>query len=304
MTKILLILLWPAGIATILAIAALLAKRAAPAAPAGSSPVSPPAAGRASRHAVPAGGRAAARASGPRASGLPPAVRSAAKFLLIAVAGAVAVYAVTALLGLLVVHAGPTIDKPIMNWTIAHRVHSWAALMNRLTKIGDTWTTWGAVVAAAVCLAVTWRRNRWLPPLALAAAIVVDHYTTIYIRHTFERPGPPGSPHGTFPSGGADRVIILYGLIAYLLWHEFSRQRRTGIWAVATVAALAFSEGYSRGYLTLHWFTDVLSGWVYGSLLLLLFIFAVRYTEASSGGPGSRGTSRGAAREPIAGRPG
>jgi membrane-associated phospholipid phosphatase len=297
-TKILLVLLWPAGIAAILAIAAPLAKRAAPAAPAGSGPVTPPAAGRASRHGTPAGGRPA---------GLPPAVRSAAKFLLVVVAGAVAVYAVTALLGLLVVHAGPTIDKPIMNWTIAHRMHSWASVMNRLTKIGDTWTTWGAVAAAAVCLAVTWRRNRWLPPLALAAAIVVDHYTTIYIRHTFERPGPPDSPHGTFPSGGADRIIIFYGLIAYLLWLEFSRQRRAGIWAGATVAVLAFSEGYSRGYLTLHWFTDVLSGWVYGSLLLLLFIFAIRYTEASSGGPGSpghRGTARGAAREPIAGRPG
>jgi len=301
-TKILLVLLWPAGIATILAIAALLARRAAAAAPAGSSPVTPPAAGRASRHGTPAGGRAAGRVSG-----LPPAGRSAARFLLIAVAGAVAVYAVTALLGLLVVHAGPTIDKPILNWTVAHRVHSWAAVMNRLTKIGDTWTTWGAVAAAAVCLAVTWRRNRWLPPLALATAIIVDHFTTIYIRHTFERPGPPSSPHGTFPSGGADRIIIFYGLIAYLLWHEFSRQRRAGIWAGATVAALAFSEGYSRGYLTLHWFTDVLSGWVYGGLLLLLFIFAVRYTEASSGGaghPGRRGTARGAAREPIAGRPG
>ncbi len=241
-----------------------------------------------------------------RQGGLPPAVRSAAKFLLIVVAGAVAVYGLTALLGLLVVHAGPTIDKPIMNWTNAHRVHSWAAVMNRLTKIGDTWTTWGAVTAAAVCLAVTWHRNRWLPPLALAAAIVVDHYTTIYIRHTFERPGPPGSPHGTFPSGGADRIIILYGLIAYLLWHEFSRQRRAGIWAGATVAVLAFSEGYSRGYLTLHWFTDVLSGWVYGTLLLLLFVIAVRYTEGSSGpgSPGRRGLAPGAVREPIAGRPG
>jgi len=300
-TKILLVLLWPAGIAAILAIAALLARRAAPAAPAGSSPVTPPVAGRASRHGAPAGGRVAARQGG-----LPPAVRSAAKFLLIVVAGAVAVYGLTALLGLLVVHAGPTIDKPIMNWTNAHRVHSWAAVMNRLTKIGDTWTTWGAVTAAAVCLAVTWHRNRWLPPLALAAAIIVDHYTTIYIRHTFERPGPPGSPHGTFPSGGADRIIILYGLIAYLLWHEFSRQRRAGIWAGATVAVLAFSEGYSRGYLTLHWFTDVLSGWVYGTLLLLLFVIAVRYTEGSSGPgrPGRRGLAPGAVREPIAGRPG
>lgn len=302
MTKILLVLLWAAGIAVILAVTALLARRAAPAAPAGSGPVTSSPAGRARRHGTPSEGRTT-----DRTSGLPPAFGSAARFLLLVVAGALLVYGLMALLGLLVVHGGPTIDKPIEHWTVVHRMHSWAAVQNRLTKIGDTWTTWGAAVAAAVCLAVTWRRNRWLPPLALGAAIVVDHFTTLYIRHTFERPGPPGSPHGTFPSGGCDRIILFYGLIAFLLWYEFSRQRRAGIWAAGAVAVLAFAEGYSRGYLTLHWFTDILSGWIYGSLLLLVFVIAVRYTDSRAGGPGGpglHGVATDAAREPIVGRPG
>jgi membrane-associated phospholipid phosphatase len=42
------------------------------------------------------------------------------------------------------------------------------------------------------------------------------------------------------------------------------------------VAALGFSEAYSRGYLTLHWFTDILSGLVYGALSLIAFITAIR----------------------------
>jgi len=293
--KIFLVLLWPAGIAVILGAGALLARRAAPSGPAGPEVAGSPAPVRASRAGMPVTGHAA---------GLPPAVRNAARFLLIVVAGAVAVYGLTALLGLLVVHAGPAIDRPVLHWTITHRMHSWAAVMNRATKIGDTWTTWGAVTAAAVCLAASRRWNRWLPPLALGAAIVADHYTTLYIRLTFERPGPPGSPHGTFPSGGCDRVVFLYGLIAYLLWREFSRQRRAGIWAGATVAALAFSEGYSRGYLTLHWLTDILSGWVYGGLLLLLFVTAVRYVDGGAsgpGGPGLHGLAPDAVREPTAG---
>ena len=64
--------------------------------------------------------------------------------LLILVVGAVAVYGVTCLLGVLVVHAGPSIDKPIYTWMIHHREHFWKAVMNRLTKVGNTWTTWGA----------------------------------------------------------------------------------------------------------------------------------------------------------------
>ncbi len=181
-----------------------------------------------------------------------------------------------AVLGLLVVHHGLTIDRPIHNWVTSHQAHKWAAVMKRLTKLGNTWTCWGAAGAAAACLAVTWRRQRWLPPTVLLSAIVIDHYTTLALRHTFHRLGPPQSPLGTYPSGGCDRVIFFYGLIAYLLWREFSRQRHTAFWAGAAVAALGVNEAYSRVYLSLHWFTDALSGLLYGSLLLVVFIGAIQ----------------------------
>ena len=157
-------------------------------------------------------------------------------------------------------------DKPIYTWMIHHRVHVWKAVMNRLTKIGNTWTTWGAAAAAAACLAAFYRRDKWLPPVALGAAIVIDHYLTLALRHTFHRLGPPDSPLGTFPSGGCDRVIVFYGLIAYLIWREVSGRRSTAIWLAGVVAALGFSEAYSRVYLTLHWFTDAVSGLIYGGL--------------------------------------
>jgi membrane-associated phospholipid phosphatase len=70
--------------------------------------------------------------------------------------------------------------------------------------------------------------------------------------------------------------VLFYGLIAYLLWREFSGRRSTAIWSGAAVAALAFNEAYSRAYLTVHWFTDVLAGLIYGSLLLTVCVLAVR----------------------------
>ena len=96
------------------------------------------------------------------------------------------------------------------------------ASMDRVTKMGNTWTTWGAAAAAAVCLAAFYRRQKWLPPVVLAAAVFIDHYLTLALRHTFHRLGPPDSPLGTYPSGGCDRVILFYGLIAYLIWREVS----------------------------------------------------------------------------------
>ena len=252
MSKYLVILAWPVGIAIVTGIAFLLVR-------------SQPRPNLTTPRPVPSGGSPGAGS-----------VAGAARMLGLIALGALAVYAVMGLLGLLVVDHGLAIDRPIYTWMAGHQAHSWAAAMNRLTKIGNTWTCWGAAGAAAVCLAVSWRAHRWLPPAALGALIVVDHFTTLALRHTFHRLGPPDSPLGTYPSGGCDRVIVFYGLIAYLLWREFSGQRRAAIWAAAAVAALGFNEAYSRVYLTLHWFTDALSGLLYGGLLLAVFIAAVR----------------------------
>jgi len=257
MLKALVVLVWPVGIIVILAVTALAANRSVHRSPVATAPMN-------GHHG-----------SDPSVS-LRATRSSIVGLLLILAAGAVAVYALTCLLGVLVVHAGPHIDQPIYTWMGQHRVHFWKSAMNRATKVGDTWTTWGAAVTAAVCLAAFYRSHKWLPPVALGAAIVFDHYLTLALRHTFHRLGPPDSPLGTFPSGGCDRIIVFYGLIAYLIWREISGSRRAAIWSTGVVAALAFSEGYSRFYLTLHWFSDIISGLIYGCLILAVFIITIR----------------------------
>ena len=257
MLKALVVLVWPAGIAVILVLTALAAKRSI------------------QRSAVATAPMNGHHGSEPSVS-LRATRSSIVGLLLILAAGGVAVYALTCLLGVLVVHAGPHIDQPVYTWMGQHRVHFWASAMNRVTKVGNTWTTWGAAVTAAVCLAAFYRSHKWLPPTALGAAIVFDHYLTLALRHTFHRLGPPDSPLGTFPSGGCDRIIVFYGLVAYLIWREISGSRRAALWSAGVVAALAFSEAYSRIYLTLHWFTDAVSGLIYGCLILAVFIITIR----------------------------
>ncbi len=277
MLKALAILLWPVGVAVILMGTALLAKRLA---------------------ARPAPSPAAMNGHGGDDTVVAPrAARSSiVGMLLILAVGAIAVYAVTCLLGVLVVHAGPAIDKPVYTWMIHHRVHIWKSVMERVTKMGNTWTTWGAAVAAAACLAAFYRRRKWLPPVVLGAAIFIDHYLTLALRHTFHRLGPPDSPLGTFPSGGCDRIIVFYGLIAYLIWRAVSGRRTTAIWLGGVIAALGFTEAYSRVYLTLHWLTDAISGLIYGGLILAVFIVTIRLVD----GPARQAAPEHQAAEPQA----
>lgn len=260
MMAALVVLLWPAGLGAILAATAFLARR--------KGHFAPTAAAAMNGH----GGSDPAFSSRSTRS-------SIIGLLLILAVGAVVVYALIALLGMLVVHAGPAMDKPIYNWMTHHRVRFWTSVMDRATRVGDTWTTWGATVAAAVCLSASYRRNKWLPPVALGAAIIIDQYVTLALRHTVHRLGPPDSPLGAFPSGGCDRIILLYGLIAYLIWRETSGTRRTAIWSAGAVAALAFNEAYSRAYLTLHWTTDIISGLIYGALILAVFTATIHLVD-------------------------
>src|SRR5450755_446461 len=261
MSSYLAALIWPAGLAVILGVAFLMTRRlpAAAGAPAIADRVQEPCRATAVAAALP----------------VRVAVAECGRFVVLVLAGAVVVFGAMALLGLLVVYHGLAIDKPVFTWIMHHQVHAVAAILKRLTKIGDTWTAWAAAVTAAVCLSVTWRSRRWLPPVVMATLIFVDHYVTIALRHIFERVGPPTSPLGTYPSGGCDRVIVFYGLIGYLLWREFSRRRTTRIWVAAVVAALGFNEAFSRVYLGVHWFTDALSGLLYGGLLLTAFLLAL-----------------------------
>jgi membrane-associated phospholipid phosphatase len=245
---------WPVGLALIFGIAFLLVRRI------DESPLP-----------------AATEPAGDHQAHAQPWTADAMRMVTVFAIGSLIVFGLMVLLGELVTHEGPRIDGSIYDWTSGHRVHAWFHVMARLTKIGNTWTAIGAVGAAAVCLAVTWPAGRrWIPPVALAGAVLADHFLTRGLWHVFNRAGPPDAPHGTYPSGGCERAVLFYGLIAYLLWREFSGRRSTAIWAGAAVAALAYNEAYSRGYLTVHWFTDILAGLIYGCLMLAVCIAAVR----------------------------
>ncbi len=161
LSKYLVALIWPVGIALILAATFLTARRA-------------PAIGQRAR----AGAREAAMRHGRQVPGLRDVVFGGGQLVIFAAAGALVVFGVLSLLGVLVVAHGLTVDRPIFVWMQTHQVHAMTALSNRLTKIGDTWTTWGADSVAAVCLAATFGEKRWLPPVVLAFAEV---YSRIYL---------------------------------------------------------------------------------------------------------------------------
>ncbi len=75
-----------------------------------------------------------------------------------------------------------------------------------------------------------------------------------------------------FPSGHAMTAAVVCGLLLWLLPRPAPRWAAAA-WALAVVSVLGV--GFTRLYLGVHWFSDVLAGWLLGVALVVL---AVRVT--------------------------
>src|SRR5579875_3444330 len=174
MRRYLMAALWPAGMAAIAAATAVAARRASAsrgqACRAAASDDLPGMPAGLAGDAVPAGTAAPGTGirdilPGPAGSRqLPGWVPGVIRLSAFGCASGAISYGVMALLGPTVVNRGPGIDETIVDWMTSHQIGPWAAVVERLDKIGHTWTTWGGAGAAAVCLGTSWRHDRWLPP--------------------------------------------------------------------------------------------------------------------------------------------
>jgi membrane-associated phospholipid phosphatase len=114
-------------------------------------------------------------------------------------------------------------------------------------------------------------RRNWTPLPLLATGVVSEIYLQKALKRLVKGSKPPQEssigPPGDYPSGGAARTVITFGLLAHLLTQRWDAPaERRVIWSI--VAALALAQGGSRLYLGRHWPEDVVGGWLFGWLIL------------------------------------
>ena len=142
----------------------------------------------------------------------------------------------------------------------------------------------GFVIAAALWL-LGWRRQA----VALAAALVVLPMAQHGIKEAVDRARPSpelvdvraGFSSPSFPAGHVMSPTLLYGFLLYLsLRPGLPRIGRAtmGAWSVAVLVLSA----PANVYMGVHWPSDVLGGYAWGTALLLPAIFAAGSTGRPS----------------------
>ncbi|MDP3729110.1 MAG: phosphatase PAP2 family protein [bacterium] len=82
----------------------------------------------------------------------------------------------------------------------------------------------------------------------------------------------------SFPSGHATLAIIFFSLIIYLFKDQIKNTLQRWIFIAANIF-LILLIGFTRIYLNVHWFTDVLAGFILGILWLYLIIYLLKKSK-------------------------
>ncbi len=142
-----------------------------------------------------------------------------------------------------------------------------------ITALGST-TVLTMVVTISACFLALQRRFR--SALLVVAATTLGASAVTLVKALIARSRPDlvdrlmeESSH-SFPSGHAANSAIVYLTLATLLFPLVRGWRMRGF-VLATAMLLVGMIGVSRVYLGVHWPSDVLAGWAFGSCWALLW---------------------------------
>jgi len=125
-------------------------------------------------------------------------------------------------------------------------------------------------------------KNRWMaikmPVIALGTVLLM-----LELKFLFNRPRPlipllKDAPGLSFPSGHAFMSFIFYGFVIYLVYHDVKSR---GIkWSVISILIfIILLIGLSRVYLRVHYASDVIAGYCFGMMSLLILLGLLKQIE-------------------------
>ncbi|MBP3463925.1 MAG: phosphatase PAP2 family protein [Clostridia bacterium] len=144
-------------------------------------------------------------------------------------------------------------------------------LMSFFTSFGSTLV----IVSGILCVAILYKNKKYFFNFLSACLIgtILNNLIKIIVR----RPRPTNTMPFTyessysFPSGHTMMSTIFYGLIIYYVYKNM-KNKKLKTFIICILSLIIFMVGLSRVYLGVHYATDVLGGYIFGIIYLVVFI--------------------------------
>lgn len=171
-------------------------------------------------------------------------------------------------LDLAFVPGAEALDQRFANLAHAYWTPGGLSLATWVTQLGHVLVATLVAVGSVSGLALWGRRAS---AIGLATAVIGNAATVTVLKLAFGRARPSLAyvleTSNSFPSGHSAISVALYGTLATVLWREKVIGSTT---AIVGGVALAAGIGFTRLYLVEHYLSDVLNGWVVGSIWLVI----------------------------------
>ncbi|MFF0221500.1 phosphatase PAP2 family protein [Streptomyces sp. NPDC004629] len=176
------------------------------------------------------------------------------------------------------VHGAPLFpDEALLRWSLGHRPAVALAVARGLTATGTGVLPYALVVVAALVAGRTVRQR--LAAVLLGAACLgagqAARYGVMDLVARARPPRPDWRTHASgwaFPSGHSTTAALTAGLVILVICVRAPRGRTPLCLAVGCWGVLV---GLTRVHLGVHWFTDVLGGWLFAAGWLGVCLYAV-----------------------------
>lgn len=156
-------------------------------------------------------------------------------------------------------------DQSVSEWFVRQRTPRRDSLSFVGSMLSETVVK--VVVTAVVAIAMLKVWKRWLEPLMVVLALIVEALSFITVTALVGRPRPDvprldSSPvDSSFPSGHVAAAVAYAAIVVVVFWH--TRRRWIRALAVAFAVVIPVCVAVARVYRGMHYLTDV----VFGALL-------------------------------------
>lgn len=164
--------------------------------------------------------------------------------------------------------AGP-LDRTIYEALYVGRDPALVPIARAITWLGEPTVL---IAASVVFFLLMWRRGHLRTGLTLLAVTMLGRGMSEIQKMIVGRPRPELESHlvlvksQSFPSGHSVSSMVFYLTIALVLAHRGPYRR----WAAGAAIMTALLVGTSRVMLGVHWPSDVIGGWSFGLLWVIL----------------------------------
>lgn len=173
------------------------------------------------------------------------------------------------------------VDNAVHVFVVSIRTHGLTAFFTNITKLGDIRIILVLLVFLTIILSI--RKRSYIIPLWIT--VIVAEAVTFFGKILIHRPRPLGGllteTDFSFPSGHATIAVAVYGFIIFILLKQpFSPHKKIAISLLSVMLILLI--GFSRLYLGVHYFSDVIAGFAVGAFGLFVGIRLFNYFMKNS----------------------